>query len=112
MKSERTRLECATPRVWTRLALVVAIIAMIAVVGNRPGEATQERGQLGVPRHTCNADNIYIYQYGSTNSARRGVMRRGAPFQVYYFVNGTWAFGVHNVGGGVSGYVLREKLCS
>jgi hypothetical protein len=85
------------------------IIAVILFAAGAAGTLAQH-GQKGVSKTTCRADNVYIYKTSSTNSERRGRMGRGWSFRVYHWVDSTWAFGVHN-GSGVSGFVLRDKLC-
>jgi hypothetical protein len=110
MRFRRTENGSSDSRTRGRLTYLLAIIVMAAVmVGNSAGTSAQSQ-QQGVSKPTCRADNVYIYKYATTQSERRGRMGRGWVFRVYHYVNGTWAFGVHN-GSGVSGYVLREKLC-
>ncbi|HEX8474594.1 MAG TPA: hypothetical protein VF666_11215 [Pyrinomonadaceae bacterium] len=88
------------------LATLLSLLTMFA-----SDAKAQFHGQQGVTRYTCNADNVYIYQYATTRSERRGRMGRGWAFRVYHYADANWAFGVHN-GTRVSGYVLREKLCT
>jgi hypothetical protein len=95
-----------------RMALTLAgFFMLIALMVSSSVAAPSVMDQQGVSKTICHADNVYIYKYSSTGSERRWKLGRGASFQVYHYVNGTWAFGVHNASG-VSGYVLREKLCN
>lgn len=88
------------------LALAVALMALVAV--DRPAASS---ASVGVDRTICNADTVYIYKYDRVvESERLKALPRGAHFHVYYNASSAWAFGVHEASG-VSGYVLREKLC-
>jgi hypothetical protein len=111
MRSKVKRNDSRARRGRSPLVGVLAIIIAISFASSATGGAAQKKDQQGVSKVTCNADNIYIYKYPSTNSERRKRLGRGAHFQVYHYVNGVWAFGVHNASG-VSGNVLREKLCN
>jgi hypothetical protein len=96
---------------WRCSGFVLAVIVTLSAMAGTSGNALAQHGQQGVTKTTCRADNVYIYKGPTTQSDRRGRMGRGWLFQVYHYVNDTWAFGVHN-SSGVSGYVLREKLCN
>lgn len=112
MRSSRMKSETRAARKRGRLARALALCFLVmtmVVVGGAAAPAAPD--QQGVTRTTCRADNVYIYKYPTTQSERRHRLGRGASFRVYHYVDGTWAFGVHNASG-VSGYVLREKLCS
>lgn len=93
-------------------ALALAVLLTLLAAFARPVNARQRNhGQQGVTMLTCHADNVYIYKYPEVRTDQRlGRMGRGWAFRVYHYPNARWAFGVHN-GSGVSGYVLREKLC-
>jgi hypothetical protein len=92
----------------SRAAALASLIAALTLFG---GDArAQFHGQQGVTRVACNADNVHIYRETSTGSQRLGTMRRGWAFRVYHYVDGNWAFGVHN-STRTAGYVLRGKLC-
>jgi hypothetical protein len=90
---------------------VLAIMVTLGAIAGMGGNTLAQHGQQGVTKTTCHAENIYIYKAPTTQSDRRGQMGRGWLFRVYHYVNDIWAFGVHN-SSGVSGYVLREKLCN
>jgi hypothetical protein len=96
----------------TVAAFALASFLTLLVAFASPANAQQpNHGQQGVTMMTCHADNVYIYKYPEGRPDQRlGRMGRGWAFRVYHFANDRWAFGVHN-GSGVSGYVLREKLC-
>lgn len=109
MRTSRMNDESSAERRRRRPALALTFcFAMLVLVAVGSAAA---RDQQGVTRTTCRADNVYIYKYPTTQSERRHRLPRGASFRVYHYVDGTWAFGVHNASG-VSGYVLREKLCN
>jgi hypothetical protein len=111
MSLDSVRSETNATHAYRGLARVLLLFVVIVVaVVSRSAAAPVRRDQQGVTKTTCRADSVYIYKYATTHSERRGRMGRGASFRVYHYVDGTWAFGVHN-SSGVSGYVLREKLC-
>lgn len=96
---------CGWARRSALVALIAALLALTASAVPRPAAAS-----IGDVYEICNADTAYIYRYADTSSDRLKGLPRGSHFHVYYAANGTWAFGVHDYSG-VSGYVLREKLC-
>ena len=112
MKVDSMRNETREARTRSRLARMLAffvVLIMLIVFNNAAAPA--QHGQQGVTKTICRAESVYIYKYPTGQSERRYRLGSGASFRVYHYVNSTWAFGVHNASG-VSGYVLREKLCN